>query len=103
MNLTILERLMAVNLFAMEGDLAFLQAKRDLVKKVGLTIEELKEYDVKPGEEQGTVIWNQDLPQEKEIPLSGAEKAFILAELKKKLDEKKLHENELSLYEKLVE
>ncbi len=103
MNLTILERLMAVNLFATEGDLAFLQAKRDLVKKVGLTIEELKEYDVKPGEEQGTVIWNQDLPQEKEIPLSGAEKAFILAELKKKLDEKKLHENELSLYEKLVE
>ena len=104
MELTVIERMAILNLLGPEGELIYLRAKREIVKKVGLSANEIKKWNV--GEKDGNMIMD---PQENwqkitEISLLGGEAAIIAEALTTKLtDTKKLHENELALYEKFVE
>ncbi|KKM22021.1 hypothetical protein LCGC14_1629570 [marine sediment metagenome] len=101
MELTVLERMAILGLLIPEGDLIYLRAKRDLVEKVGLTADEILEFKVV--EADGLMRWDMTIPQGKEVDLSNGEIAMISDVLKKLVEDKKLHENQLSLYEKLVE
>ena len=101
MELTVLERMAILGLLVPEGDLIYLRAKRDLVEKVGLTADEILEFKVV--EADGLMRWDMTIPQGKEVDLSNGEIAMISDVLKKLVEDKKLHENQLSLYEKLVE
>ena len=101
MELTVLERMAALGLLVPEGDLIYLRAKRELVEKVGLTADEILEFKVI--EANGMMKWDLTIPQGKKIDLSNGEIAMISDVLKKLVEDKKLHENHLSLYEKLVE
>ena len=101
MELTVLERMAILGLLVPEGDLIYLRAKRDLVEKVGLTADEILEFKVV--EADGLMRWDMTIPQGKKIDLSNGEIAMVSDVLKKLVEDKKLHENQLSLYEKLVE
>ncbi len=101
MELTVLERMAILGLLVPEGDLIYLRAKRDLVEKVGLTADEILEFKVV--EADGLMRWDMTIPQGKKIDLSNGEIAMVSDVLKKHVEDKKLHENHLSLYEKLVE
>ncbi len=101
MELTVMERMAVLGLLVPEGDLIYLRAKRDLVEKVGLTADEILEFKVV--EADGLMRWDLTIPQGKKIDLSSGEVAMISDVLKKLVEDKKLHENHLSLYEKLVE
>lgn len=101
MKLMILERIISMGLLPAEGDILTLRIRAKMIEKIGLSAEELKEYEVV--QENGSVRWRNDLPQEKEIDLDPAEISLIKDALKKKNDEKKLTPEQMSLYEKIVE
>lgn len=104
MELTVKERMALASLLGPEGDLVYLRAKRDLIAKVGLSAEELRELQVEIREGMMFLPNPEDWDKVTEISIPGGEAAIIVEALKKKLEEtKKLHENELSLYEKFVE
>ncbi len=104
MNLTVKERMAILNLLGPEGDLIYLRAKREMVKKVGLSAEEIMEFKVTDNEGMMTLENPKDWEISKDINLSGGESAIIVKALTDKLEEtKKLHETELPLYEKFVE
>lgn len=101
MKLTVMERMAILNILGPEGSLAFLRVKRDIVAKVGLTAEETEDFGVK--EADGKMTWKLDVPQEREIPVSGAERAIVVEALQRLEKDGKLHESQLTLYEKFVE
>lgn len=102
MELTILERFQCLNLLPDVGNIAKMRMRQKLIEKIGLSAEELEEYEVRPGEKEGTVQWRTDLPQGKEIDLKGLEIATIAESLKKLDDEEKLTPSHLTLYEKFL-
>jgi len=104
MELTVIERMAILSLLGPEGDLVYLKAKREIVKKVGLTADEIINWGVKS--EGGNMKMDPEENWEKvvEISFSGGEAAIVAEALTTKLTEtKKLHQSELSLYEKFVE
>ena len=102
MQLTVIERLVALGLLPAEGNIVKMRLRLKLIEKLGLTSEEISEYDLKPGDVEGTVQWRQDLPQEKEIDLKGPEIAAISENLEKLDKDEKLTPQHLSLYDKFV-
>ena len=104
MNLTIKERMAILNLLGPEGNLIYLRAKRELVKKVGLSAEEIVELKITDNQGVMKLGDPKDWELSKEISIPGGEAAIIVDTLTKKLEEtEKLHELELPLYEKFVE
>jgi hypothetical protein len=102
MKLTVLERFQALNVLPDVGNIVQMRMRQKLIEKVGLSVEELEEYDVKPGVAEGTVQWKQEVPQEKEIDLKGPEIAALAENLKKVSNEGKLNPMQVTLYDKLV-
>ena len=103
MKLTVLERLTALNLLPEEGNIVKIRMRMKLIEKVGLSAEELEEYELKPGEVENTVQWKMDIPQEKDIDLKGPEIAAIAENLVKLNKDEKLTPQHLTLYEKFVD
>ena len=103
MKLTVLERFTALNLLPEEGNIVKIRMRMKLIEKVGLSAEELEEYKVVPGPVEGTVQWDQEMPQEKEVDLKGPEIAAIAENLVKLNKDEKLTPNHLTLYEKFVD
>lgn len=102
MVLSVLERLLIVNLFPGQGKkIAYQRAASGIRNKVGLTAEEIEEYEVENND--GRVTWRPDLPQEKDINLTGAEIGIIATELKEQDDNNSLTADHLSLWEKFIE
>jgi len=65
MVLEIQERLGIMGLLGQEGSVAFLKAKRDIVSKVGLSADEIKEFEVVV--KDGSTAWNPEKAKEKDI------------------------------------
>ena len=102
MELTILERIVLSSLFAQKEDIIYQKAVRDIEAKAGFSAEEIEEYKFEQMPEGGTK-WRLDVPQEKEIDLSGAEKGIIVGALEKLNDKKEITKDHITLYEKFVE
>lgn len=100
MKLSVIERILLLNLMPAEGNILEMRTKRDIGFKVGLNAEELVKYQVK--DEGGNVTWNPDVEQDTEIELGEAEKGFIKEQLVKKSGEGKLTDGHISLYDKFV-
>ena len=101
MILTIMERMMALGVLPEKGNLAQIRLHNGLINKLGLSAEEMTEYEVK--QEGDQMLWRQDLPQEKDIDLKPAEVVFIADALKKKNDAGELVPQHLTLYDKIVD
>ena len=103
--LSILERLLILNLLPGENDIITLRLVRKLKDMLGFTDEELTAINMRSEQEGNRSVtkWDQDKAVDKEFELS--EKAIdIIRDALKTLDKnKKLTENHISLYTKIVE
>lgn len=102
MKLTVMERFQALNLLPEEGNISTMRMRQKLIEKLGLTSEELEEYEVGAGEQPGMIKWRLDLPQEKEINLKGPEIAAIAENLRRLDKSENLTPAHLTLYDKFV-
>lgn len=104
MKLNVLERLTVLNFMGaiQEEKLAFMQARRTIMEKVGLDAEENEHFKV--AQDGENLRWDPERgTEEVEIDLNGAEKAMIVDQLKKLEDEGRVRDEHISLYEKFVE
>ena len=99
MLLSVGERLVLLSVLPVEGNFLTLKLMRELKENLSFTEDEHKYYNFKQAE--GKVEWDND-NQEKEIPI-GEKATDIVVDALKKLDEqKKLHMEHYSLYEKFI-
>ena len=75
----------------------------NLIEKIGLTVEEIKKYKVRPGSDGEGVDWDQDIPQDENIELSPGEIVLMGESLDKLEKDGKLRAEHVSLYDKFVE
>ena len=101
MTLTIMERMLALGVLPEKGNLAQMRMHNGLIAKIGLSPEEISEYEVT--QEGDQMKWRQDIPQEKEIELKPAEIVFIADALKKKDKDGELVPQHMTLYDKMVQ
>lgn len=102
--LSILERLLILNLLPGEEDIITLRLVRKLKEQLGFKDEELSKYNIRMEQEGNKTVTKWDTKEsDKEFELS--EKAVdIIRNALKNLDKnKKLTENHISLYTKIVE
>ena len=101
MKLTILERLMCLGLLPEEGNISTMRMRNALIMKVGLSAEEIEEYQV-TGLDTGAVKWVVDAPP-KEVELKLPEINLIRAKLESLEKEEKITPNHVALYGKFVD
>jgi len=101
MKLTILERILLLQILPTEGDLITLKVIRDLQNVLGFSEADYKKYKIE--QENGQITWNIEEGR-KEVELKVGEKAQdIIKESFQKLDkEKKLEAKHINLYERFV-
>ena len=99
MELTVVERLLTMNLLPAEGDLTTIKLCRIAREELSFTEEEHKQLDFR--QEGELTLWN---PVEiiKDIKLGDLMTEKIKEALKKKNEDKTLKDEDVSLYEKFV-
>ena len=100
--LNVVERLMLMPLLPQEGSFVTLRLVRTLVQKIGLSAEELKEFDVKESidGDKKIITWNKKGDMEKELKFEDKEVEVIVKALNELNGKEKLSQREFSLYEK---
>jgi hypothetical protein len=96
MELTVLERIMALNLLPKENDITTMRVTHDLRMKLGFTEAEHKALQFQ--QEGERLRWN-DIPNA-EIEIGAKGKAILRAELEKASKEKRLTEDHIGLWDK---
>jgi len=101
MKLGIHERLLVLSVLPKEGSIVTLRVTRDLVKNVGLSEAEIKEFEIKQNE-NGSVSWNPAKAKDKEIAIGDTAKGVIAKALKALNDSNKLPMEYIDVYDKFV-
>ena len=104
--LNVYERLLAMQLLPQEGNYITLKLIRDLSSKLGLSADEMKEYDIKQlqdKEGKSQVSWNAKGNEGKDIDFKEKEVDLIKDVLAGFDKDKKLEQKYFTLYEKFVE
>ena len=104
-NLSVGDRINLLNILPTEGDFSLLRISREASILIGLSDEELKEFEVVTNNVEGQIsyTWNQGGNKDIELELGPRAFAMICDILEKKDKEKKLLMNQYDLYEKFVE
>ena len=105
-SLSVLERLMVLNMLPAENNVITLRSIRKLKMDIGFTEDELKVLDFKindAGNGRQTTVWNQNAVPEKEFEIGEKASDLVKDELKKLNDAGKLTEQHLPLWDKFVE
>lgn len=104
-SLSVLERILLINLLPAESDILTLKVVRKTKDLVGFTEDELKVLEFRNEEKNGQVItkWKFDAVEKKSFDIDSKVVEMIADGLKKLNEQKKITENHLSLYEKIVE
>jgi len=98
--LTVMERLVLLNILPKEGDFTTIKLLRKLRENLSFDEDEHKKLNfVQDG---GQVRWNQEALSNKRIQIGEKQSDIIHDALKKLNDEKKLMDEHFSLYEKFV-
>ena len=106
MKLTVSERFILLGVLPPEGNFVTLRIVRDLGKNLSFSEEEIKDYSIKIGFDNGTSTakWNVEKGNvAKEIEIGEMATQIIVDQLKKLDKEKKLKPNMFTIYEKFVE
>lgn len=99
--LTVVERLVLLNILPKEGDFTTIKLVRKLRENLSFDEDEHKKLNfVQDGDQ---VRWNQEALTDKYIQIGEKQSDLIHDALKKLNDEKKLTNEHFSLYEKFVE
>ena len=101
MKLTVLERLLLLNLLPKEGTFTNLKLLRVARENPSFTEEENEALKFK--QENDQIIWVNGAVGDKEINTGEVVKGLIVKELKKLDKEEKLKDEYLSLFEKFIE
>jgi len=105
-SLSVLERLMVLNMLPAENNVITLRSIRKLKMDIGFTEDELKVLDFKindAGNGRQNTVWNQNAVPEKEFEIGEKASDLVKDELKKLNDAGKLTEQHLPLWDKFVE
>ena len=94
------ERMVVISILPKEGNFLTLRVLRTLVSRIGLTAEEIKEFEVV--QEGDRIVWNQKGYELLEFDLADVELDMIKQELKKLDSENKLTQDMFSIYEKFI-
>ncbi len=94
MKLNIIQRIQILSLVPKKGSFEDLVVGEDLIKKIGLTQKEIKDYEIKTVDNMVTVKNNK----EADFDFTELEKNIIKQELDKLEKSKSLESNLLSLY-----
>jgi len=100
MNMSVLERLVALSILPKEGDYATLKILTNLRLSLSFTEKEIKAWGITTDAETGRTSWKEDV--EAEIPIGEKATDIIVDALKKLNREKKLTAEGMSLYEKFI-
>lgn len=101
MKLSIVERLLLLEMLPKQGDFAALKELRQAKEVVSFTGAELVEHEIV--NDNGRVSWKVESDEyEIDIPLSAWITSQIQDQLRKLNDEKKLQDNHFTLYEKFI-
>lgn len=100
--LNVFERMMLMKILPREGNFATLRLVRDLVHKLGISADEMAEFDVKV-DDSGVARWNAKGNEERAIEMKEKEIDCIKEVLLKLDKENKLDMQHYSLYEKFSE
>jgi len=98
MILNILERLTLLSILPKEGDYVTLKILRDLRMALGLTEEELKNWNVV--QEETRVTWDEN--GEAEIPIGEKAMGIIVDRLRDMDEKKQLTDQSVAVYEKFI-
>ena len=96
MKLKIIERIVFGKILPQEGDYKTLVIKNDIVEKVQIGQEEMKEIEFKKDGEQLT--WNTEKAKDKEVVFTELETELIKTQLYELDKQKKLDDNTLPIY-----
>lgn len=104
MELSVMERIVALELLPREGDFITLKALRELRESLAPNEKEVKKFGITatPNKEKGMIDYSWEKNGEADIPISEMKCSIIRDALKVKERNKHLTENEISLYEKFV-
>lgn len=94
------ERMIVLGVLPKEGNFVTIRMIRTLISKLGLSAEEIKDYEVV--EDNGTVRWNPKKAGESEFEFADAELAMIKKSLMKLDEGNKLTQEMIPVYEKFV-
>ena len=102
MKLNVVERLMLMPLLPQEGSFVTLRLVRTMVQKIGMSAEELKEFDIKESadSDKKIITWNKKGDMEKDLKFEDKEIEVIVKALNDLNSKEKLSQREFSLYEK---
>jgi hypothetical protein len=101
MKLNIPDRLLLLGVIPKQGNFLTLKIVKDLIDKISFSSKELEEYQLT--EKNGQVNWKTDKTDyEKDIELSGSEKAVIIDALKNLDGKKELTLDMLRIYDKFL-
>jgi hypothetical protein len=100
MELSVLERLMAIGALPVEGDYATLKILSQLRLSLSFSEKEYEEFGIKGDAENNRTTWKVDGVAE--IPIGEKATDIIVNALKEKNKKKTLHADMMSLYEKFV-
>jgi hypothetical protein len=100
MTLTVLDRLLLLNLLPAEGDLTTLRIVRTLRESLSFTEDEHAAFHFK--QDGAQVTWDAATETEKDIEIKPKALALIVSELQRLSAEKKLTAQTLPLYERFV-
>ena len=98
MKLNVGERLMVISVIPKEGDFVTIRMVRGLISKLGLSAEEIQDFEVKS--EEGNVMWNAKGSVPLDFEFHYAETDLIKKSLRKLEEEKKLNQDTIGVYEK---
>jgi len=99
MQMSVMERLIILNLdtLPMVGSILTLKIKQDIIKEVGFSEEELKEWGIRE-EKPGRMVWDAEKAGMKDIPL-GEEAVKLLVKAMEQSES--LPEPALEIYDKI--
>jgi hypothetical protein len=105
-SLSVLDRLMVLNVLPAENDFTTIKLLRNLKDAIGFNEEESKALNFRQqdvGDGKTKTQWNPGVVADKEFELGERTIMIITEQLKKLNEQKKLTESHIGIYEKVVE
>ena len=99
MELSVLERIMLLDILPQQGDFSTLKIVRKLRESLSFSEEEYKKFGFT--QEEGTLHWQNN--EAKDIKIGEKANDIIVESLKKLSNDKKLKQDQITLYERFVE
>jgi len=100
MEFTILERIILQGLLPHEGDYITFGIIKGLRTEFSFSEKEIKDFEIK--QDGVNIIWNSNKERTKKVDVGEKAQSIIAEALKKLNDEKKINDQNVSLYEKFV-